>query len=180
MLGKRSWFISSEFRFNVYGKFRGLWTKKKFFGKHETSLCIKSEKRLWIPNDDMIACLKSQKLTEYRCVWPYGTLKQIECSSGRIVQDVWTQHISPTTIRAPTHLLSQVSVQGSYCLFWMMHTTLSITLLYKSPIRANKTPYCQETPQPIGVPSHIVMEIYVLIAITHHFSNIFLYIPELW
>ena len=100
MLGKRSWFISSEFRFNVYGKFRGLWTKKKFFGKHETSLCIKSEKRLWIPNDDMIACLKSQKLTEYRCVWPYGTLKQIECSSGRIVQDVWTQHISPTTIRA--------------------------------------------------------------------------------
>ena len=32
-----------------------------FFGKHETSLCIKSEKRLWIPNDDVVACLKSQK-----------------------------------------------------------------------------------------------------------------------
>ena len=55
-------------------------------------------------------------------------------------------HISPTTIRAPTNLgtylkdrLSQVSVQWGYCLFWMMHTTLSITQLYKSRIRANKT-----------------------------------------
>ena len=48
-----------------------------------------------------------------------------------------------------------------YCLFWMMRTTLSITQLYKSPIRANKKPYCQETPQSIGVPSHTTMEIYV-------------------
>ena len=32
-----------------------------------------------------------------------------------------------------------------------MHTTLSITQLYKSPTRTSKTPYCQETPQPIGV-----------------------------
>ena len=120
-------------------------------------------------------------MTEYRCVWPYGTLWYIECSSNRIAQDVWTQHISPTTIRAPTNLqsylkdrLSQVSVQWGYCLFWMMHTTLSITQLYESPIRANKTPYCQETTQPIGVPSHTTMEMYVLITMTPHFSNIFL------
>ena len=114
------------------------------FGKHEIGLCIKSEKRL------------------------------------QDVQDVWTQHISLSTIRAPTKLqiflkdrLSQVSVQWGYCLFWMMHTTLSITQLYKSPIRANKMPYCQETPQPIIVPSHTTV-IYVLITVTHHFSNIFL------
>ena len=37
-----------------YGKFRGLWTREYFFDKHETSLCIKCEKRLWIPNDDMV------------------------------------------------------------------------------------------------------------------------------
>ena len=103
----------------------------------------------------------------------------------QLVQDVWTQHISPTTIRTPTNLqiylkdrLSQVSIQWGYCMLWMMHTTLSITQLYKSPIRANETPYCQETPQPIGVSSHTTMEIYVLITMTHHFSNIFL--VELW
>ena len=60
----------------------------------------------------------------------------------------------------------------------MMPTNLSITQLYKSPIRANKTLYCQETPQPIGVPSHAAIEIYVLITMTHHFSNIFL--VEIW
>ena len=99
--------------------------------------------RKLFPFDDVI-----MKLTEYRCVWPYGAVWHIECSSSRIVQ-VWTQHISPTTIRAPTNLqiylkdrLSQVSVQWGYCLVWMMHTTLSITQLYKSPIRANRTPYC--------------------------------------
>ena len=45
----------------------------------------------------------------------------------------------------------------------------------KSPIRLNKTPYCQEPPppQPIGVPSHTTMEIYVLITMKHYFSNIF-------
>ena len=59
-----------------------------------------------------------------------------------------------------------------------MHTTLSITQLYKSPIRAKKTPYCQETPQPIDVLSYTTMEIYVLITMTQHFSNIFL--VELW
>ena len=63
---------------------------------------------------------------------------------------------------------------GGYCLFWMMHTTLSIIQLYESPIRANKTPYCQETIQPIGVPSYTTMEMYVLITMTHHISNIFL------
>ena len=64
------------------------------------------------------------------------------------------------------------------CLFWMMHTTLWITQLYKSTIRANKTPYCQETIQPIGVPSHTTVEIYVFITMTHHFRNIFL--VEVW
>ena len=39
-----------------------------------------------------------------------------------------------------------------------MHTTFSITRLYESPIRANKTPYCQETTQPIGVPSYTTMD----------------------
>ena len=56
----------------------------------------------------------------------------------------------------------------------MIHTTLSITQVYKSPIRANKTPYCQNTTQPIGVTSHTTMELYVIITMTHHFSNIFL------
>ena len=55
-----------------------------------------------------------------------------------------------------------------------MHTTLSITQLYESPIRANKTPNGQETTQPIGVPSYTTMEMYVLITMTHHLSNIFL------
>ena len=59
-----------------------------------------------------------------------------------------------------------------------MHTTLSITHLYKSPIQVHKTPYCQETPQLIGIPSHTTREIHVLITMTHHFSNIFLI--ELW
>ena len=54
-----------------------------------------------------------------------------------------------------------------------MHTTLSITQLYESPIRANKSPYCQETSQPIGVPYYITMEMYVLITRTYQFSNIF-------
>ena len=86
------------------------------------------------------------------------------------------QHISPTTIRAPTNLqiylkdrLSQVSVQWIYCLFWMMRRTLSIIQLYKPPIRANKTSYCEETTQPLGVPSHPTIEIWVLITMTHHF-----------
>ena len=30
--------------------------------KHETGLCIKCKKRLWIPNNDVVACLKLQKL----------------------------------------------------------------------------------------------------------------------
>ena len=55
-----------------------------------------------------------------------------------------------------------------------MHTTLSITQLYESLIRANKTRNCQETTQPIGLPSYTTMEMYVLITMTHHFSNIFL------
>ena len=42
--------------------------------------------------------------------------------------------------------LPQVSVQWGYCLFWTMHTTISITQLSKSSIRAYKTPYYQETP----------------------------------
>ena len=45
-----------------YGKLRGLRAKEYFFGKHETRLCIKWEKRLWLPNDDVVACLKSQKI----------------------------------------------------------------------------------------------------------------------
>ena len=52
---------------------------------------------------------------------------------------------SLTTIWAPTNLqtylkdrLSQVNVRWSYCLFWMMHTTLLITQLCKSSIRTNK------------------------------------------
>ena len=113
-------------------------------------------------------CKNHRTLTEYRYIWPYGTLWYIECSSNRIGQDVWTQHISPTTIRAQTNLqtylkdgLSQVSIQLGYCLFWMMHTTLSITQLYESPIRTNKTPYCQETTQPIGVPSYTTTEMCV-------------------
>ena len=96
-------------------------------------------------------------MTEYRCVWPYGTLWYIECSSNWIAQDVWTQRISPTTIWAPTNLqtylkdrLSQVSVQWGYCLFWMMRATLPIIQLYESPIRANKTPHCKETTHPIN------------------------------
>ena len=55
-----------------------------------------------------------------------------------------------------------------------MHTTLLITQRYKSQIRANKTRYCQETTQPIAVPSYTTMEMYVLNTTTHHFSNIFL------
>ena len=70
--------------------------------------------------------------------------------------------------------LSQGSAQWSYCLFIMMHSILSITQLYKLPIRANKTPHCQETPQPMGVLSHTTMEIYVFITMTHDFSNIFI------
>ena len=54
-----------------------------------------------------------------------------------------------------------------------MHTTLLITQLYESPIRVNKTRYCQETTQPIGVPSYTTMEMYVLI-MTHNFRHIFL------
>ena len=42
-------------RFVVYGL-------RSIFGKHGTSLCVKSEKRLWIPNDDVVVCLKSQKI----------------------------------------------------------------------------------------------------------------------
>ena len=91
-----------------------------------------------------------------------------------LLQPFEHQHICKVYLK---DRLSQVSVQEGYCLFWM-HTTLSITQLYKSPIRANKTHHCQDTPQPIGVPSHTVMEIHVLIAMTHHFSNIFL--VELW
>ena len=45
-----------------FGKFRGLWTKEWFYGKHETGLCVKCEKRLWIPNNDVVAYLKPQKL----------------------------------------------------------------------------------------------------------------------
>ena len=47
----------------LYDKFRGLWTKEWFFGKHEIRLYKKCEKRLchWIPNDNVLACLKSQK-----------------------------------------------------------------------------------------------------------------------
>ena len=44
-----------------YGKFCGLWTKEYLFGKHESSHCLKCEKRLWIPNDEVVGCLKSQK-----------------------------------------------------------------------------------------------------------------------
>ena len=59
----------------LFGKFRRLWTKEWFYGKHETGLCIKCEKQLWIPNDGVVAYLKSQNIdSEYRCVWPYGTL----------------------------------------------------------------------------------------------------------
>ena len=43
-----------------YGKFCGLWTKEYLFGKHESILCLKCEKRLGIPDDDVVACLKSQ------------------------------------------------------------------------------------------------------------------------
>ena len=46
----------------LFGKFRGWWTKEEFYGKHETGLCIKCEKRLWIPDDDVVACLKSQNI----------------------------------------------------------------------------------------------------------------------
>ena len=122
----------------------------------------------------MVACLKSQTLTDYRCVWLHGTLQYVECNCNKIVQDVWPRHISPATIRAPTNLqtylkdrILQVSVQWSYRLFWKMHTALSITQMYKSPIRSNKTPYCLESAQPIGVPSHTTMEIYVFITMTH-------------
>ena len=50
-----------------------------------------------------------------------------------------------------------------------MRTTLSITQLYESPIRVNKTPHCQETTQTIGVPSYITMEMYVLITMYRRF-----------
>ena len=115
----------------------------------------------------------------------FGHMEHYNRSNVAPTESYKITHISPTTIRAPTNQqtylkdrLSQGSVQWSYCLFWMMHTTLSITQLYKLPIHANKTPYCQETPQPIRVPSHTTMEIYVLITMTHHFSNIFL--VQLW
>ena len=51
-------------------------------------------------------------------------------------------------------------------------------LLYKSPIRANKVHYCQETTQPIAVSSHTTMEIYVLITMVYNFSNLLL--VQLW
>ena len=46
----------------LFGKFRGLWTKEQFYDKHETDLSIKCEKRLWMTNDDGVACVKSQKI----------------------------------------------------------------------------------------------------------------------
>ena len=42
----------------LFDKFRGLWTKESFYDKHETGLCIKCEKRLWITNDDVVAYVK--------------------------------------------------------------------------------------------------------------------------
>ena len=53
-----------------YGRYRGLWTKEQFFGKHETSFCIKSKKRLLIPNDDYkrsnVAPSESYKMSEQK------------------------------------------------------------------------------------------------------------------
>ena len=73
----------------LYGKLRGLWTKEKYFGKHETSLCMKREKRLWIPSDDVGACQKSQKIYWIPLCLAIWNLLQIECSSDRII---WKQH----------------------------------------------------------------------------------------
>ena len=39
---------------------------------------------------------------------------------------------------------SQISVQWSYCLFWTMPTTLSITQLYRSPICTNQTKHLSD------------------------------------
>ena len=75
-----------------------------------------------------------RKLTEYNTsnVAPAESYKMSE-------RNVFL--LQPTNLK--TYLkdrLSQVSVQWSYCLFWMMHTTLRLTQRYKSPIRVNKTP----------------------------------------
>ena len=114
-------FISSEFKFILICQLSRF---MNFHDKHETGLCIKCEKRLWITNDDVVACVKSQKIE-----WMPLRLAIWNIIKYRMY--VWTPHISPTTIRAPTNLqiylndrLSQVSVQWGYCLFWMMHTTL--------------------------------------------------------
>ena len=183
MLGKWSWFISSEFKFTL------IWQVSWFMnlGVILWQAWNRSLHKVWetIMNNQR-RCGRMCKITEH---WlntaAFGHMEHYNISNVAptmwLGQDVWTQHISPTSVRAQTNLqtylkdgLSQVSVQLGYCLFWMMHTTLSITQLYESPIRAVKTPYCQETTQPIGVPSYITMEMCVLITMTHHFSNIFL------
>ena len=93
-------------------------------------------------------CGRTCKITEnWLNIAAFGHMEHYNISnvsSNRIAQDVWMQHISPTTIRAPTNLqtylkdrLSQVSVQWGYCLFWMMRTTLSITVRIADPSKQN-------------------------------------------
>ena len=43
----------------LFVKFLCLWTNEYFYGKHESCLCIKCEKRLWITNEDVVTCLES-------------------------------------------------------------------------------------------------------------------------
>ena len=64
-------------------------------------------------------------------------------SSDKIVQDVWTQHISPITIRAPTNLQTYLKDRQSQHYIDVIMTTMasqitSLTVVY-STVKSKKT-----------------------------------------
>ena len=106
------------------------------------------------PNTDAIGRMEPYNLSN---VAPTESYK---ISEGNIVL---LQPFEHQQICKPTYKIGHRRSAYSFYLSWMIHTTLPITQLHKSQIRANKTPYWQEATLPIGVPSHTTMEVYVLI-----------------
>ena len=147
--------------------------------------CTKCETGLWIPNDDVVACLKSQKIDWIPlclAIWNiitdrlYLRRNRTRC----LITTNFSCYHSSTNKSANLPKRQAIAGRRTVRLLLVLndaHRPINNPTV-KIAIRANKRPYCQETPQQIRLPSHTTMEIYVFITMTHHFSYIFL--MELW
>ena len=130
-----------------------------FLGKHESIICIKCEKRLRIPNDDVVACLKSQIIDWIPlCLAIWNIIADrmyLRQNHTWCLNTIYFSHNHSNTNKS-ANLLKRQAIAGQRTVKLSLiindahNPNNNPTVLIADPRK--KTPYCQEIPQLIGVP----------------------------